>query len=112
MGTGVSAKQFQDLLDSDQPPLVIDCRRSVDYLADTGMLAGALRRDPDRVNAWAGELPQASSVVVYCVHGHKVSQGVAGALERVGIAAHYLDGGLRCKQGQDEVHTWNPAAYR
>lgn len=94
MGAGVSPQQLQDLLDSDHPPLVIDVRRCAAYLADSGILAGALRRDPDRVGLWAGELPQASAVVVYCVHGHEVSQGVAGALERVGISARYLEGGL------------------
>ena len=94
MGAGVSPRQLQDLLDSDHPPLVIDVRRSAIYFADAGIFAGALRRDPDRVNAWAAELPQASAVVVYCTYGHEVSQGVAGALERAGIAAHYLEGGF------------------
>lgn len=94
MGAGVSPRQLQDLLHSDHPPLVIDVRRSAAYLADSGILAGALRRDSDRVGLWAGEFPHASAVIVYCVHGHEVSQGVAGALERVGISAHYLEGGL------------------
>jgi hypothetical protein len=62
MGAGVSPQQLQDLIDSDRPPLVIDVRRSAAYLADSGILAGALRRDPDRVGLWAGELPHASAV--------------------------------------------------
>lgn len=58
------------------------------------MASGALTRDPDRVSSWAGELPAASTVVVYCVHGHEVSQGVARALAERGIAASFLEGGL------------------
>jgi hypothetical protein len=58
------------------------------------MAAGALRRDPGLVETWAATLPSASTVVVYCVHGHQVSQGVAEALRSHGLDAYYLDGGL------------------
>lgn len=58
------------------------------------MISGALRRDPEAVAAWAAELPRAESVVVYCVHGHEVSQGIARALAERGIAAQYLEGGI------------------
>jgi hypothetical protein len=53
-----------------------------------------LRRDPAAVTSWEKELFPASTVVVYCVHGHDVSQGVAQQLRDTGIAARYLDGGL------------------
>ena len=33
-------------------------------------------------------------VVVYCVHGHEVSQNAAKALRELGMAAQFLDGGL------------------
>lgn len=58
------------------------------------MIAGALRRNPEAVETWARELPAASSVVVYCVHGHEVSQGAAKALNARGIRAYYLEGGI------------------
>ena len=58
------------------------------------MISGALRREPDQVREWAKSLPKASAVVVYCVHGHEVSQSAAAALSEAGIAARYLDGGL------------------
>jgi hypothetical protein len=58
------------------------------------MIAGALRREPDQVHAWARSLPKASAAVVYCVRGHEVSQGAAAALNEVGIAARYLEGGV------------------
>jgi hypothetical protein len=41
-----------------------------------------------------GALPRARSVVVYCMHGHEVSQAVAKALGEHGIAARYLEGGI------------------
>lgn len=58
------------------------------------MARGALRRDPDAVSTWVEALPSASSVVVYCVHGHEVSQAVARALREKKIDARYLEGGL------------------
>src|SRR4029434_2915478 len=46
------------------------------------------------VSSWAGTLPSSASAVVYCVHGHEVSQGAARALQDLGFAASYLEGGL------------------
>jgi hypothetical protein len=75
---------------SAKPPLVIDVRRTPAYLAAPEMIAGALRRDPAQVSAWAAELPADAAVVVYCVHGHAVSQDAARILREKGIAARYL----------------------
>jgi hypothetical protein len=58
------------------------------------MAGGALRRAPEQAAAWAKTLSRESSVVVYCVHGHEVSQGAAKTLNEAGIAARYLDGGI------------------
>jgi rhodanese-related sulfurtransferase len=77
-----------------RPPLIIDVRRERAFRAATDMIAGALWRDPERVAEWAGELPRASRVVAYCVHGHEVSQGVAKALAGRGLSAQYLQGGI------------------
>jgi len=83
---------------------VIDVRKEPAFKAATDMIAGALRREPDSITSWAKELLKASTVVVYCVHGHDVSQGVAKALNGYGIKAHYLEGGIeegwKAKQGE------------
>ncbi|MCX7199375.1 MAG: chromate resistance protein, partial [Proteobacteria bacterium] len=57
-------------------------------------MAGALCRDPADVSRWMTALPPAADVVVYCVHGHQVSQGVAQALREAGWKARFLDHGL------------------
>src|SRR2546423_1503940 len=90
----ISISQLQSELAGKNPPLVIDVRRAPAYQGADEMLAGALRRVPEQVKAWTPALPRASSVVVYCVRGHEVSQAVAAALEEAGIAARYLEGGL------------------
>jgi rhodanese-related sulfurtransferase len=88
---------FPDLeagLRSRNPPLLIDVRRRAAFLAATEMASGALRRDPEEPERWAPALPRAATVVVYCVHGHEVSQGVARALRERDMDAVFLEGGI------------------
>jgi len=90
----ISATEALSAIRGGQPPLIIDVRRQQAFRAASEMIEGALWRDPERVAEWAGELPRASRVVAYCVHGHEVSQGVAKALAGRGLSAQYLQGGL------------------
>ena len=76
-------------LRSAEPPLVIDVRRNERFQEATDLISGALRRDPAAVDAVEEDLPRGASVVVYCVHGHEVSQNAAKAL-----GAKYLEGGI------------------
>ncbi|HSC94094.1 MAG TPA: chromate resistance protein ChrB domain-containing protein [Burkholderiales bacterium] len=85
----VSAAALRQSLASKQPPLVIDVRKKERFRESPDLIRGALRRDPEQVAQWAKTLPAAASVVVYCVHGHEVSQAAAQALR-----ARYLEGGL------------------
>ena len=94
MDAAIKSSNLQSDLASNRAPLVIDVRKTPAFHAASDMIAGALRRDPARVSAWAKELPPASTVVVYCVHGHEVSQGVAQALRSAGISARYLADGI------------------
>ena len=82
-------------------PLLIDVRREARYAADDALIAGAGRRDPETVGTWMRDVPPNRPVVVYCVHGHEVSQGVAAALRAAGRDAAYLEGGIAewCEQG-------------
>ena len=94
MEASITASELKSALSGPRPPLVIDVRRPPAFRSAPDMAAGALRRDPEQIVSWAKELPRASSVVAYCVHGHEVSQDVAKALRESGISARYLEGGL------------------
>lgn len=89
---------------------MIDVRRREAFQKDTKTIAGALRRDPDRVSSWSRELPSAGKVVVFCAHGHEVSQGVAKALNEQGREVAYLEGGLADWQAGDRATDSKPAA--
>src|SRR5690242_10052039 len=94
MSASVSFRELQARLRSEAPPLVIDVRKPAAFRAATGMIEGALRRDPETAALWAKTLPAACTAVVYCAHGHEVSQGAAKALGGRGIDAQYLEGGI------------------
>src|SRR5919106_4803196 len=85
---------LMSLLNTPQPPVVVDVRRRSAFEADPAMVPGAVWRDPHAVEQWAAELPPGRSLVVYCVHGHDVSRGVRDALRRRGVMAGVIEGGI------------------
>jgi rhodanese-related sulfurtransferase len=89
MDASINAATLKQSIRGSEPPLVIDVRRRERFFEAEDLIRGALRRDPERVAEWAKTLPRAASVVVYCVHGHEVSQNVARTL-----GGRYLEGGL------------------
>jgi rhodanese-related sulfurtransferase len=89
MDASISAADLRKSLLGSTPPLVIDVRRNERFSEASDLIRGALRRDPARIADWAKTLPRAAGVVVYCVHGHEVSQNAAKAL-----GAKYLEGGI------------------
>jgi len=102
MDASITPAALRQALRSEQPPLVIDVRKKPAFLGAPDMIRGALRRDPLRVADWGATLPPAAGVVVYCVHGHEVSQGAAQALRGAGINASYLEGGIEHWDGERE----------
>ncbi len=89
MDASISPAALRQSLRSARPPIVIDVRRAERFLDSPYLIRGALRRDPQEVDRWKHALPRGSEVVVYCVHGHEVSQNAARAL-----GARYVEGGI------------------
>jgi Fe-Mn family superoxide dismutase len=73
---------------------VIDARPRFHYSRGADMMAGAVYRDPERVDEWFGELSTDSPVVVYCSYGFNVGCAVTGVLRERGLDARYVRGGL------------------
>ena len=109
MDASISATDLRQSLRGNEPPLVIDVRRNERFRESPYLMKGALRRDPATVEQWKQALPRAASVVVYCVHGHEVSQNAAKAL-----GARYLEGGIEHwrEEGGDMVAKAAGAATR
>ena len=92
----IEPSELADHLGSPHWPVVVDVRRAAAFEASETVIAGAVRRDPDAVEAWSDGLvaPDGTLVVVYCVHGHEVSRGVAERLQAHGVDARILAGGF------------------
>ncbi|MDI1244531.1 MAG: rhodanese-like domain-containing protein, partial [Rhodoferax sp.] len=79
---------------SGSGPVLLDVRREPVYRASTEAITQAKWYDPSEVAVWGRDFVNGPEVVVYCVHGHQVSQGCADALANLGVTARYLDGGI------------------
>jgi len=58
------------------------------------MIVGAVRRAPEAVEHWQGEIARDRPVVVYCAHGQEVGREAAASLRQLGIDARTLEGGI------------------
>jgi rhodanese-related sulfurtransferase len=94
MPDSVSVTALRKLLESSEPPIVLDVRRAQAFADSPNIIPGATRRLPESVDSWADELPANCQVVAYCVLGQQVSQGVVARLEQRGIKAYFLEGGI------------------
>ncbi|MCF3629549.1 chromate resistance protein [Thalassospiraceae bacterium LMO-SO8] len=90
----VSADDLNRALATPDAPVVIDVRRRAAFDKADSMIATAVWRDHADAADWAEDLPEDCAVVVYCVHGHAISQSAAATLRALGIDAYYLDGGI------------------
>jgi rhodanese-related sulfurtransferase len=90
----ISPEKLNQSLGAFPPPLVIDVRRSAAFEMADRMLQGAIRRDPDQVDDWAGALEIGRPIAVYCARGQEPSQGTAAALRDRGFVARYLETGF------------------
>ena len=90
----VSASDLASCIGKAGTPLVIDVRKSPAFDAASRVIAGALRVAPDDLKSAIAGLPRGREVVVYCVHGHEVSQTATRTLAAAGFSARFLEGGF------------------
>jgi Fe-Mn family superoxide dismutase len=90
----LSADDLKALLAGGTEVTLVDVRRAPAHAADPRAIPGAVWRDPERIDAWAHELPRGRPVVAYCVHGQEVSAGVVERLRDRGFDAALLEGGF------------------
>jgi superoxide dismutase, Fe-Mn family len=73
---------------------VLDARPRHHISRTVDLMDGAVWRDPDRVETWAGDLSPDRPVAVYCAYGFHVGCNVTRALRARGLDARYVRGGL------------------
>ena len=90
----ISPRHLYARIGSEAAPIIVDVRRDADFATAATLTAGAFHRSPDRIEAWRADLANGREVVTCCMHGGETSQDVAQALRRMGVAAHFLEGGI------------------
>ena len=90
----ITPETLRQWLESGRRMRLLDVRRGPIYAAAPDALPGAAWRDPFAVGNWAAELDPSLPVVLYCVHGHEISQNAAMALAAAGFEAYTLAGGI------------------
>lgn len=92
-GTFIEPQDLARRLFSCNPPLLFDVRREKAFQTSAHVLPAARRAIH---TDWLAEaaLPAGRPVVVYCVHGHNVSQLAMATLRAHGVEAYALQGGI------------------
>jgi rhodanese-related sulfurtransferase len=88
----LTSQELFGLMVAGRSPVVIDVRRRPRFEEAPNLLPAARWRSHLDTAAWL--LPPGQEVVVYCVHGHNVSQLAAAELRARGVPARFLAGGI------------------
>jgi rhodanese-related sulfurtransferase len=73
---------------------LIDVRRASDRDASSEQIPGATWHNPEQLADWADILPKDQEIILYCVRGGSVSNGVVDALQAKGLNARFIEGGI------------------
>jgi rhodanese-related sulfurtransferase len=90
----ISPHELYARLGTAAAPIVVDVRHPTAFANADRLIVGAGYHAPDQVERWRSSLPPGRPVVVYCEHGHDISQGVLAALRAAGTDAVSLAGGI------------------
>jgi len=90
----ISVADLAQQLEQGVPMRLLDVRRA-QVLKDSGMqIAGAQWKNPALWLDWKDDIAHDLPVVVYCAHGHEISQGLTATLLAMGANARNLQGGF------------------
>jgi rhodanese-related sulfurtransferase len=88
--TRISANELNALVGTARCPLIVDVRREAAFKSAPTRVAGAVWHD----HISADRLAADRAIVVYCVHGHNVSEIAASKLRQAGACVRMLEGGI------------------
>lgn len=89
----ITVEEVRAMLDSGTPVQLIDTRPRHYSSRAQDIVAGAVWRDPERVEEWIGALSKSAPVVTFCVYGFHIGCQTATTLRNAGFDARYMAGG-------------------
>jgi len=90
----ILSNELNEKLQSENPPVVFDVRKRPAFNQDPDTIPTAKWQIHDELQNWALGISPEREIIVYCVHGHEVSQNAATGLRDMGLNASYLEGGF------------------
>jgi Fe-Mn family superoxide dismutase len=90
---GIAVEDVKAMMEAGSRLQIVDVRPRHYVSRTQDIMEGAVWRDPERVQEWAGELSKTDPVVVFCVYGFHVGCRTAIALRDAGFDAKYMKGG-------------------
>lgn len=95
MLASISPRDLIALQGTDRWPVVVNVVRRTKFDAEPRAIAGSVWRDHMATETWGPQLGDGTRpLVVYCAHGHNVSQLAAARLRAIGIPAYHVEGGV------------------
>jgi Fe-Mn family superoxide dismutase len=89
----ITVEEVAAMLEAGTPLQIIDARPRHYTTKSQDIMAGAVWRDPERIDEWIGELSKAEPVITYCVYGFHIGCETAITLRKAGFDARYMAGG-------------------
>lgn len=89
----VSPEAVKAMLSQGKRVQFIDARPRFYVSRQQDIIDGAVWKDPEQVQQWAGELAKDEPVVVFCAYGFHVGCRTAAALREAGFDASFMEGG-------------------
>jgi superoxide dismutase, Fe-Mn family len=89
----VTPEEVRAMIETGAEVQIIDARPRHYTTKAPDIMAGAVWRDPERLDDWIGELSKEKPVVTYCVYGFHIGCQTAVALRKAGFDARYMAGG-------------------
>ena len=90
----ISSNDLIALTGTSRFPHLVDVRRHSAFKSAGQRIAGAVWRDHMKTSEWYSEFADGRQIVVYCSHGHNVSEIAAAKLAGLGANVAMLEGGI------------------
>lgn len=100
MGTGLSIKDLQSIIESESDAIILDIRSASEFM--TGHVSGAANArcgSMQQKQVIMAKMPRGSKIVIIDADGQGSAQNAA-MLSQFGFDAHYLDGGMNAWSGE------------
>ncbi|RFO96665.1 sulfurtransferase [Rhodoferax lacus] len=99
----ISVPELAHQLAQGVPLRLLDVRRAQAFAASGVQITGAQWRDPALWLDWKDTIARDLPIVVYCAHGHEISQGLSATLQAMGAEVRHLEGGIAAWQAQGQA---------